>query len=115
MDRITTIGIDPAKSVFQIHGVREDGTVALRRKLRRGQVPSFFAACPPCLIGLEGCAGAHYWARALIALGHDVRIMPFFATNAPRSVRLTLEPCVKPYVERGKTNGEADRGPGGAA
>lgn len=76
MDEITTIGIDLAKSVFQIHGVRENGTVALRRKLRRGQVLAFFEACPPCLVGLEACAGAHYWARELIALGHEVRIMP---------------------------------------
>lgn len=90
MDELTTIGIDLAKSVFQIHGVREDGTVALRRKLRRGQVLTFFAACPPCLVGLEACAGAHYWARELIALGHDVRIMP--AAH------------VKPYVKRGKTD-----------
>ncbi len=76
MDEITTIGVDLAKSVFQIHGVREDGTVALRRKLRRGQVLAFFEACPPCLVGLEACGGAHFWARELIALGHDVRIMP---------------------------------------
>jgi transposase len=90
MDEITTIGVDLAKSVFQIPGVREDGTVALRRKLRRGQVPGFFEACPPCLVGLEACAGAHFWARELIALGHDVRIMP--------------AAYVKPYVKRGKTD-----------
>ena len=83
MDGITAIGIDLAKSVFRIRGVREDNTVALRRKLRRGQVLAFFAACPPCLVGLEARAGAHYRARELIAPGHDVRIMPFFATNAP--------------------------------
>ncbi len=90
MDEITTIGVDLAKSVFQIHGVREDGTVALRRKLRRGQVPAFFEACPPCLVGLEACGGAHFWARELIAPGHDVRIMP--------------AAYVKPYVKRGKTD-----------
>ena len=79
------IGIDLAKSVFRIRGVREDNTVALRRKLRRGQVLAFFAACPPCLVGLEARAGAHYRARELIAPGHDVRIMP--ACSYPQVVR----------------------------
>ena len=77
-------------SALETSDVREDGTVVLRRKLRRSQVLAFFAACPPCLVGLEACAGAHYWARELIALGHDVRIMP--------------AAYVKPYVKRGKTD-----------
>ena len=74
--QVTTIGLDIAKSVFQVHGVDERGRVVLRRRLARGQVPAFFANLPPCLIGLEACAGAHYWARELTKLGHEVRLMP---------------------------------------
>jgi transposase len=74
--QVTTIGLDIAKSVFQVHGVDERGRVVLRRRLARGQVPAFFANLPPCLIGLEACAGAHYCARELTKLGHEVRLMP---------------------------------------
>ena len=90
MDEITTIGIDLAKNVFQFHGVDADGRVILRRQLKRGEVLKFCAQLPACLIGMEACAGAHYWARELIALGHDVRLMP--------------PSYVKPYVRRGKTD-----------
>ena len=90
MDEVTTIGIDLAKNVFQFHGVDADGKVVLRRQLRRSQVLEFCANLPTCLIGMEACAGAHFWARELIALGHDVRLMP--------------PSCVKPYVKRGKTD-----------
>lgn len=90
MDEITTIGIDLAKNVFQFHGVGADGKVVLRRQLRRNQVLEFCANLPTCLIGMEACAGAHFWARELIALGHDVRLMP--------------PSYVKPYVKRGKTD-----------
>jgi len=90
MGEITTIGIDLAKNVFQLHGVSADGRVLLRRQLRRGQVLGFFAKLAPCLIGMEACAGAHFWARELMALGHDVRLMP--------------PSYVKAYVKRGKTD-----------
>ena len=73
---ITTIGIDLAKSVFQVHGVDDAGQVIVRKKLRRGEVLTFFAAQPPCLVGMEACATAHHWAREISALGHQVRLMP---------------------------------------
>ena len=75
MDQPTIIGLDLAKSVFQVHGVCADGMAVLRRQLRRGQVLAFFARLEPCLIGMEACSGAHHWARALAALGHEVRLM----------------------------------------
>ena len=76
MGDITTIGLDLAKSVFQVHAVDEMGSVVMRKRLRRSQVLAFFAEIPPCLIGLEACATAHYWAREFIALGHEARLMP---------------------------------------
>lgn len=76
MNQITTIGLDLAKKVFQIHGVDASGAVALRRTLRRGKVLEFFTRLPPCLIGMEACATAHYWARELGKLGHEVRLIP---------------------------------------
>jgi len=90
MDQLTTIGIDLAKTVFQVHGVDAAGATVVKRKLRRGQVLEFFARLDPCLVGMEACAGAHFWARELSALGHEVRIMP--------------PSYVKPYVKRGKTD-----------
>lgn len=74
--KVITIGIDLAKSVFQIHGVDAAGTVTVRKKLRRAEVLKFFEGLPPCLVGMEACATAHYWAREIGALGHDVRLMP---------------------------------------
>lgn len=68
----TTIGLDLAKNVFQVHGVNELGKAVLRKKLKRDQVAPFFANLPPCLIGIEGCASAHQWASKLQALGHTV-------------------------------------------
>ena len=76
MTKITTVGLDLAKSVFQVHGADQDGRPVVRKKLRRAQVLGFFAELPPCLIGLEACASAHYWARELQALGHEVRLIP---------------------------------------
>ena len=90
MEQPTTIGIDLAKSIFQVHGVSVDGPVVLRRQLRRGQALTFFSRLDPCLIGMEACSGAHHWARELSALGHEVRLMP--------------AAYVKPYVKRGKTD-----------
>ena len=76
MTKVTTVGLDLAKSVFQVHGADGDGRPVVRKKLRRGQVQAFFAGLSPCLIGLEACASAHYWARELRALGHEVRLIP---------------------------------------
>ena len=76
MKEVTTIGLDLAKAVFQVHGVDAAGVVTLRRAVRRRQVLAFFAKLPPCLIGMEACATAHYWAREITKLGHDVRLIP---------------------------------------
>src|ERR671914_958552 len=85
---LTIIGLDIAKSSFQIHGVAACGRTTLRKKLRRGQVLKFFANLPACLIGMEACGGAHHWARELTKLSHEVRLMP------PQ--------YVKPYVKTNK-------------
>jgi transposase len=85
------IGLDLAKNVFQLHGVDGEGQVVMRRQLRRSQVEPFFAALGPCVVGMEACGGAHYWARTLRRLGHEVRLMP--------------AQYVKPYVKRNKTDG----------
>ena len=74
--QITTIGLDIAKNVFQVHGIDAAEKVVVRKQLRRGQVLKFFASLPPCLVGMEACATAHYWARELRKLGHEVRLMP---------------------------------------
>lgn len=76
MKEITTVAVDLAKSVFQIHAANADGKPVLRKKLRRSQVVRFFSGLPPCLVGMEACAGAHHWARQLQALGHEVRLIP---------------------------------------
>jgi transposase len=86
--RITIVGIDLAKNVFQVHGVDERGKIVLKKQLKRHQVLPFFANLPTCLIGMEACAGAHHWARRLQAQGHTVRLM------APQ--------FVKPYVKSNK-------------
>ena len=74
--QVSTIGLDLAKQVFQVHGVDAAGVAVLKRRLRRPKVVSFFSTLPRCLIGIEACATAHYWARELGALGHEVRLMP---------------------------------------
>ena len=76
MTKVTTVGLDLAKSVFQVHGADQAGRPVVRKKLRRAQLLPFFAGLPPCLVGLEACASAHYWARELQALGHEVRLIP---------------------------------------
>ncbi|UPJ60575.1 transposase [Bradyrhizobium sp. 192] len=74
MQSISTIGLDIAKSVFQVHGVDAAGQVIIRRQLKRCFVLSFFEKLPPCLVGIEACASSHYWSRELQALGHTVRL-----------------------------------------
>jgi len=76
MGDVITIGVDLAKSVFQVHGVDAEGTVVVRRQLRRRQVLLFFEKLPPCLVGMEACATAHHWGREIQRLGHRVRLMP---------------------------------------
>ncbi|MBI3710676.1 MAG: IS110 family transposase [Proteobacteria bacterium] len=76
MEKVSTIGLDLAKQVFQVHGVDGRGAVVVRRTLRRAQVLAWFGKLPPCLIGVEACASAHYWGRELHKLGHDVRLIP---------------------------------------
>lgn len=88
MRQVTTIGLDLAKNVFQLHGVDARGRVVLRKRLSRSRLLGFFANLPRCVIGMEACGGAHYWARELAVLGHEVRLMP------PSYVR--------PYVKRNK-------------
>ncbi len=93
--KITTIGLDLAKNVFQVHGIDAAGEVVVRRALRRGQVLAFFSKLEPCLVGMEACGTSHYWARELGSLGHEVKLMP--------------PAYVKPYVKRGKTDaGDAE-------
>jgi transposase len=76
MSKISTIGLDIAKHVFQVHGIDDSGGVLVRRRLRRSEVLNFFARLPPTLVGMEACATSHHWARELSALGHEVRLMP---------------------------------------
>jgi hypothetical protein len=83
--QVTTIGLDIAKNVFQVHGIDAAEKVVVRKQFRRSQVLEFFKALPPCLIGMEACASAHYWARELTKLGHKVRLMP-----AARSSSLSI-------------------------
>ena len=90
MKNVATIGLDLAKHVFQVHGVDAEGATVLRKQLRRAQVLAFFSRLPPCLVGLEACATAHYWARELAALGHEVRLMP--------------AQYVKAYIKRNKND-----------
>lgn len=88
--QVTTVGLDLAKNIFQVHGVTADGTVAFNRALRRSQLLAFFEKLEPCLIGMEACGSSHHWARQFQSLGHEVRLMPAM--------------CVKAYVKRGKSD-----------
>ena len=90
MTEVTTVGLDIAKSVFQVHGIDAEGAVIVRRKLTRSRLLAFFEKLPRCLVGIEACATAHHWARELRALGHEVRLMP--------------PSYVKPYVKRQKND-----------
>src|SRR6187455_1642542 len=90
MQTVSTIGLDIAKSVFQVHCVDVHGNVVLRRQLKRRYLLIFFQKLPPCLIGIEACASSHHWSRELQALGHTVRLMP--------------PAYVKPYVKRQKND-----------
>src|ERR1700746_3132328 len=90
MQAITTIGLDIAKSVFQVHVVDAKGNVLIRRQIKRRYVLAFFQKLPPCVVGIEACATSHHWSRQLQAIGHTVRLMP--------------PAYVKPYVKRQKND-----------
>ena len=90
MQTVTTIGLDIAKSVFQVHGVDAGGHVVIRRQLKRRYVMAFFQKLPRCLVGIEACGSSHHWSRELQALGHTVRLIP--------------PACVKLYVKRQKND-----------
>src|SRR6266851_4644531 len=90
MGEVSTIGLDIAKSVFQIHGVDAGGAVVIRKRISRAKLLEFFATLPTCLVGIEACPSAHYWSRRLQGLGHDTRLMP--------------PTYVKAYVKRGKND-----------
>ncbi|MGF7174950.1 hypothetical protein FHS63_002721 [Azospirillum doebereinerae] len=90
MTTLVTVGLDPAKNVFQVHGVTAEGKVLVRRQLRRGEMLKFLQGVPSCRVGIEACGTAHHWAREIAALGHTVKLMP--------------PAYVKPYVKRGKTD-----------
>jgi len=93
--KITTIGLDLAKNVFQVHAINADGEVFVRKALRRRQMIPFFSKLEPCLVGMEACGTSHFWAQTLSGLGHEVKLMP--------------PAYVKPYVKRGKTDaGDAE-------
>lgn len=88
--QVTTVGLDLAKNIFQVHGITADGTIAFNRALRRAQLLKFFENLEPCLIGMEACGSSHHWARQFQKLGHEVRLMPAM--------------YVKAYVKRGKSD-----------
>lgn len=90
MGEISIIGLDLAKQVFQVHGARVDGSVVLRKKLTRGQLLAFFSKLPPCIVAMEACATAHYWAREIGEFGHEIRLVP--------------PAYVKPFVKRQKND-----------
>ena len=91
--QITTIGLDIAKNVFQVHGIDAAEKVIVRKQLRRGQILAFFEALPRCLVGMEACATSHYWARELTKLGHQVRLMPAKDVKAYVKWRITRKPA----------------------
>ena len=90
MQAVTTVGLDIAKSVFQVHCIDADGVLVMRQQLRRSRVLGFFKKLSPCLVGIEACASSHHWSRELQALGHAVRLMP--------------PAYVKPYLKRQKND-----------
>jgi transposase len=98
--QITTIGLDLAKNLFQVHAVDGEGQVVLRRRLARAEVVPFFATLAPCRIGVEACGTAHYWARELVALGHEARLMPAAYVKPMSSAGRTTQRTRKPSARR---------------
>jgi transposase len=104
MNKISVIGLDLAKNVFQVHGVDIHGEVVVRKQLTRSQVRKFFAQLEPCLVGMEACGGAHYWSRELTRLGHTVRLMaPAFVKaylKSNKKTAMTPKPPARRYSGR---------------
>ena len=95
MQAVTTIGLDIAKSVFQVHGVDAIGNVVIRRQLKRRYVLAFFQKLAPCVVGIEACATSHHWSRELKALGHTVRLMPpAYAKPYVKRQKVTIRPAL---------------------
>jgi transposase len=96
MQTVTTVGLDIAKSVFQVHGIDAAGHVVIRRQLKRRYVLAFFQKLPLCVIGIEACATSHHWSRELKALGHTVRLMPpAYVSSGRRTMPPTLRQSAK--------------------
>jgi transposase len=100
--QVSTIGLDLAKNVFQVHGVDAAGKTVITRQLRRGQVIEFFGKLPPCLVGMEACASAHHWARELAKLGHTVRLMPASIVQNINNYGNLLNATVPPSMMSGR-------------
>ena len=100
MQAITTIGLDIAKSVFQVHGIDAEGKVVIRRQLKRRYVLAFFQKLPSCLVGIEACASSHHWSRELQALGHKVRLMAPAYVSPTSSGRRTMPLTPRPSARR---------------
>jgi transposase len=103
MSTVTTIGLDIAKSVFQVHGISATGEVLIRRQVRRGQVLKFFASLPPCLVGIEACASAHHCSRELQSLGHQVKLMGALAVIRYAQRHGTRRPWIVQLLARRAT------------
>src|SRR5437899_12982160 len=118
MKAVARIGLDIAKNTFQVHGVNAHGAVVMRKQLSRGEVLRFFANVPACVVGIEACAGSHYWARELKGLGHDARLMagqfvaPYRKSgkNDAKAAEASAEAVGRPNMRVVPTNNEEARG-----
>jgi transposase len=98
--QVTTVGLNLAKHVFRVHGIDRDRQVLIRRQVRRSEVISFVRRLPPCLIGMEACSTAHFWARELAALGHEVRLMPAPHVSPMSNAAKVMHSMLKASVKR---------------
>ncbi len=98
MKTVTTIGLDIAKSVFQVHGIDAAGRAVIRKQLKRARIIPFFMKLPRCVVGIEACASSHHWARELTALGHEVKLMPpAYVKPGRRTMLPVLRQSARPY------------------
>jgi transposase len=100
LSEVTTVGLDLAKHIFQVHGVDASGRVVVAKSIRRSKLLEFFASLPPSLVGLEACGSAHHWARELIKLGHDARMMPpaYVKPYVPADAAAICEAVTRPSM-----------------